>query len=626
MTTILSIGTGALGAYRRALDTVAQNIANVNTPGYSRQNITLSARPPQFVGIGYIGRGVQASAITRSYSQFLTDQVQSAGSAASRFSTLASFAGRVDDLLADPAGGLSPALSSFYSSVQDFATDPSVATRTALFAEAGNLVSRYQALDERLADTTTETSQAVAQNVSEINELAGSLAQLNAEITRSGQNAPANDLLDQRDEVVRQIAERINVNPVLDSAGNLNLFIGNGQTLVISNEVFPLGVQQSEFDPTRSNVVYEGLNGTVPIENVLTGGSLGALLEFQSNVLDPSRRALGATAVALTDAVNAQNAAGFDALGNQGGDIFTIGSPRVIASNLNSGSATVTATIADLSEIDDTGYRFLNDGAGFRLVREDSQAVIPLTGSGTSADPFVGGGLSIVVSGTADAGDQFQIEPTLAAVDGIGVAARDGSAFAAAGLLRADAAVANNSNASIDNGTVVDPDNPNLLDAANITFLTDTTYSVDGGPAVVFDPDSPITVNGAEFRIEGTPAAGDVFNIERNTNASGDNRNALALAATQDTPVIARGTLSVGQAYSALVANVGAVTARAQSSAEAQAVVLESAENRRLELSGVDLDEEAANLIRFQQAYEAAAQVVAVGGQLFEILLNATRR
>ena len=624
--TIISTGTDALTAFQRSLDTVAQNIANVNTPGYSRQSVTLRARPPQFVGFGFLGRGVEVASVTRSYSEFLTQQVQTAGSSVARFSTLAGFAARVDDLLADPAGGLSPALSSFYAAVQDFSSDPSFATRTAVFAEAGNLVERFDALDQRLVETTRETTQAIEQSVAEINQLATSLSQLNGQIGRGATGAVPNDLLDQRDEVIRQLAERIAVTTVTDESGNINLFVGNGQTLVVGTERFPLAVQQSEFDPTRREVVYESLNGRIPIENVLTGGTLGGLLEFQSDILDPSRRALGATAAGFAQTFNAQNAQGFDEFGEFGSDIFSIGGAQALASTNNSGSGAISVTVEDLSQIDETNYRFIDEGAGFRLVRADTGQVLPLTGSGTSADPFRAGGLAIVLTGTTDDGDQFNIEPTLAAIDGLGLAAADGYAFAAAGRLRGEAALSNISYATIDDGSVIDINNPNLLNGASINFLTATTFQVDSGPTQTFTPGSPITVNGAEFQITGTPVAGDQFTIARNTAADGDNRNALLLASTQDAEVLADGTLSIGQAYTQLVANVGSVTARAQASASAQQVVLESAENRRLEVSGVNLDEEAADLIRFQQAYQAAAQIVAVGSELFDVLLNATRR
>ncbi|MEM7611946.1 MAG: flagellar hook-associated protein FlgK [Pseudomonadota bacterium] len=627
MSSLLGIGTSALSAFRRSLDTIGQNISNVNTEGYNRQRVVLSSRDPQFTGAGFIGNGVQISSIERFYNQFLDDQVRTAGSASARFSTLASFGGRIDNLLADPSGGLTPALSAFYDAVQDFSADPaSNSSREALFAESASLVDRFQSLDARLADVGAEASAAVAQTVTEINGLAESIADLNSRIVAAGRDAPPNDLLDQRDTLIRELAERVDVTVVPEDSGSISLFIGNGQTLVIGNETFALGVQPSEFDPTRSGVVYRGLTGDTPIENVLTGGTLGALLEFQSGTLDSTRRALGAAAVALTQAVNTQNGNGFDADGQFGGDIFSVGPAFASASSLNSGNADIAVSIEDIGAVDNTGYRLLNDGGTMRLFRTDNDQEVSLTGAGTSADPLRGAGMALVVSGTMNVGDRFEIEPTLGAVAGLARVAADNRAFAAAAPVRATASVANLSDATIDNGTVVDVDNPALLSTSVISFTTPTTYSVNGVGSFSFTQGSPISINGAEFQIAGQPTAGDEFTIERNTGASGDNRNALALAATQSEGVLGGGSLSVGQSYSQLVASVGSMTRQANASADAQSVVLQGAENRRLAASGVDLDQEAAELVRFQQSYQAAAQVISVASTLFDTLINATRR
>lgn len=627
MSSILGIGTSALAAFRRSLDTVGQNISNVNTEGYNRQRVVLTSREPQFSGAGYLGQGVQIAGIERFYNEFLDQQVRTSGSAAARFSTLASFAGRIDNILADPVGGLSPALSSFYGAVQDFTVDPvSPATREALYAEAGNLVARFQSLDQRLADINEETSSAVGQTVNEINQLADSIATLNTRIVAAGRDTPANDLLDQRDTLIRELATKIDVTVVPEDSGSFSVFIGNGQTLVIGADTYALGTQPSEFDPTRSEVIYRGLNGDTPIQNVLSGGELGALLEFQDNVLDPTRRSLGASAVALADAINRQNGQGLDATGALGGEVFAIGSPRAVASSLNAGTAAVSVTIDDLGQTEPTDYRLINDGSGFRLFRQDSGTELTLSGSGSAADPYRAAGLSIVVSGAASAGDRFEIEPTIGAVAGLSVSAGDGRVFAAAGPLRAIADSANLSDAGIDNGSVIDINDPNLFATSVIEFTGPATYSINGAGSFAFTAGTPIVVNGSEFNINGTPATGDRFTVERNSNAIGDNRNALALAATQSEGILRGGSLSVGQSYSQLVATVGSVTRQANTSAEAQSVVLQSAENRRLAESGVDLDQEAADLIKFQQSYQAAAQIISVASTLFDTLLDATRR
>ena len=627
MTSILGIGTSALTAFRRSLTTVGQNIANVNTPGYSRQTVSLSAREPQFNGVGFIGNGVQVVSIERSYNAFLDAQSRAAGSANARFSTLANFAGRIDDLLADSTSSLSSSLNAFFTELQNFATDPSSnATRVALVAETENLVQRYQAIDATLGQFALETRDAIEENVNDINLLAESIAELNVRIVQGGRDAPPNDLLDQRNQLIRDLAERVDVTAVDDPSGSISLFIGNGQTLVIGNEVYPLGVRPNEFDPTQNDVIYRGLEGDTPIGDLLRGGAIGALFEFENEILEPTRRALGTTAAALAAGLNGQNSQGLNADDVLGGNILAIGPSSAVASSANSGGAGVSVTVDDLSQVVDAEYRLINDGTGFRLFRSDTGEEFTLTGTGTAADPLRAAGISIEVSGTADAGDQFRIEPTIGAIGGLRSLVETGREFAAAGPLRAIADPGNLSDTTIDNGTVVDFSNPQLLATAVIEFTTPTTYTVDGAGSFTFTSGSPITVNGAEFNLTGDPTTGDRFVIEQNTNATADNRNALLLADTQNQGLLNNGETSIGQAYSAIVADVGSATRQANASADAQSVLLQSAETRRLEASGVDLDEEAADLIRFQQSFQAAAQVISVASTLFDTLLAATRR
>jgi flagellar hook-associated protein 1 FlgK len=408
--------------------------------------------------------------------------------------------------------------------------------------------------------------------------------------------------------------------------GAINIFVGNGQTLVVGGEDYKLEVRQSEFDPNRNEVVYRGLAGDTPLRGILRGGEIGGLFEFQDTVLDPARRALGASALALAQQFNAQNAQGLDGNGALGGDIFSIGAPRATPSAQNTGSGGVTLAVDDVSGLTDTGYRFLYDGSNYRLFRADNGAEVALTGSGTAADPFRGDGMAITVSGTPAAGDRFELEPALDTIAGLSLAVTDGRAFAAAGPTRGSADPANLSDAAIDDGVAIDTSDPNFFATSTIEFTGPNTYSINGAGSFTFTPGDPIAVNGTEYAISGTPVAGDRFTVERNTNAAGDNRNALALAATQDAAVLAGGTQSVGQSYSELVATVGSRTRQAESTAEAQTVVLQGAETRRLQESGVDLDEEAAELIRYQQAYQAAAEIISAANTLFDTLLAATRR
>ncbi|MEN7342248.1 MAG: flagellar hook-associated protein FlgK [Pseudomonadota bacterium] len=627
MTSILGIGTSALAAFRRSLSTVGQNIANVNTEGYSRQTVNLVSREPQFTGVGFVGNGVEIASIERSYNSFLDAQARTAGSSASRFEALSNFAARVDNLLADPSSSLSTALNSFFGQLQDFSTNPSSsAARSGLVAESENLTQRFQSVDQALAGFGNEARAAIVETVGEINQIAGQIAELNTKITQSAQTQPPNDLLDQRDRLIRDLSALVDVTVVNDASGSTNLFIGNGQTLVIGAETYELAAAQSEFDPTRNEIVYRGLSGDTPISDVLRGGRIGALFEFESEILNPTRRAIGAAAVALTQALNAQNAQGLNADDALGGDLLSIGPPLAVASSLNTGSGSINVSIDDLSSVANSEYRLINDAGSFRLFRLDTGAELALSGTGTAGDPLTADGLSIVVSGTLDNGDQFSIEPTLNAVAGFRNLTTTGREFAAAAPVRATASVNNLSDATIDNGTVVDIDNPALLNTVNITFTDPTTYSVNGAGSFTFTPGTAITINGAEYVISGEPATGDVFTIEANTNAQQDNRNALALADIETRGLLDNGETNIGQSYASLVAEVGSVTRQANASAEAQSILFASATTRLQEASGVDLDQEAADLIRFQQSFQAAAQVISVASTLFDTLLAATRR
>jgi flagellar hook-associated protein 1 FlgK len=627
MSSLLTTGISALTSFRRALDVTGNNISNVNTEGYSRQRVNFSSREPQLTGAGYIGRGVETSSVERSYSNFLDTQVRTANTSFLRLDTLAQFAGRLDDMLADPDGGLTPALSRFYAAVQDFANTPnSNSAREALFAEAGSLAFRIESLDQRLADVESETNGAIAQNVGEINRLAESIAELNTRIVAGGVQNPPNDLLDQRDQLIRELSGKIAVTVAPQRNGSVSLFIGNGQTLVIDAESYPLSAEPSEFNPTRLDVSYRGVSGETNVTGLLSGGVLGGLLEFRETVLDPARRSLGATAAAIGTAFNAQNAQGLTAADQFGGDIFSFSGPVTTSSTFNAGAATVDASIADLGEIGRTDYQLRYDGSAYRLFRADNGQEVALTGSGSSGDPFTGAGLSIVVSGAASAGDRFLIRPTASVAGSFERVAQTGNDFAAAAPVRANAAETNLSDATIDNGTVIDASDPNLQSTSVIEFTSPTTYSINGAGSFAYTAGTPLTVNGADFRISGDPTTGDRFTLEANTAAAGDNRNALGLASVEARGVLDGGTTSASRSYSALVASVGSATRQSQASAEAQSVVLQGAETRRLEVSGVNLDEEAANLVRFQQSYQAAAQIISVASTLFDTLIAATRR
>lgn len=619
--------TGML-AFQRALNVTSNNIANANTPGYSRQVAEFSTRIGSGAGNSYVGGGTQISNIKRIYDVMLGEQLRTSTTGQARFSTLDSLAGRIDTLLADPNTGLNTGLQSFFNAMQDLANDPaSIPTRQALLGEANGLAGRFQLLDTRLNELDGEVNERLRLAVDDINRLSSAIANVNDRIaaTSAGGQAPP-DLLDERDRLVLRLSEQVSVSTALQDDGTMSIFIGSGQSLVVGNRAQDLSVRGSEFDPTRLNIVYDGAAGATPLDNSMTGGALGGLLEFRASMLDPARQSLGQTAVAFAESFNLQHNAGMDLRGSLGADFFAIDPPGVLASANNTGSGNVSVAVADLSGYTGADYLLEFDGSGYSLTRQDTGAAVAMAGSGTAGDPFVADGMEIVVGAGAAAGDRQLIQTGLAAASSIRTMVSDPLAIAMASPTRSSASFGNVGDAGISTATVIDHTNPALLATSLIEFVDPTTYSINGAGTFPYTDGDPIVVNGTEVVISGAPRAGDQYTIEANFGGSGDNANGLRLGEIQSRGLLEGGAVSVSENYVRLVAGVGGTTHQIQANLDAQNVVRQHAEDALLANSGVNLDEEAARMIQYQQAYQAVAQVVSVAQTLFDSLLNATSR
>ena len=629
MPDLLRTSLSGMLAFQRALEMTGHNIANANTPGYSRQVAEFGTRGGQDVGVGFIGGGTQITTVKRIYDQMLGEQWRTAMTGQARFDTLNTLASRLDTLLAGPTTGLNSGLQSFFQSVQDVANDPgSIAARQVLLGEAEGVSQRFQAMDQRLAETEAEVNQRIAFSVESINRFAVSIADVNNKIARAGglSGNPPNDLLDQRDALVRSLAEEVSVSTALQSDGMLSIFIGSGQTLVIGSQVSGLAVQGSPFDPTRLNVVYQGSGGNTPLGSNLSGGTLGGLIDFRTQMLDPTRQSLGRTATAFVHSFNEQHRSGMDLTGALGQDFFSVAPPTVQYSSFNTGSGTAAATVSDLATMTGEDYVLAFDGASYTLTNRATNLPETMTGSGTPADPFVAVGLSITVGGAPAAGDQLLIRSASNAPASMGVLISNSQSIAMAAPTRTLASINNLGGASISAPSVSDVTDAALLSSTVIEFTSPTTYMINGAGSFAYTDGDPIAINGSEFMISGAPLAGDQFTLEANFGASGDNRNSLLLGDLQSLNLLDGGTVSIMSSYGELVANVGSATHQIQGNFQAQSVVTQNAEDAHISNSAVNLDEEAANLIKFQQAYQAAAQVVSVVNTLFESLLGATRR
>ena len=640
MSDLMTTAVSGLLSFQRALGTTSHNIANVNTPGYSRQTTEIGTNSPSFFGGSFYGNGVTIEAITRAYDQFLTREMRDTTSAHARAAMFGQLAGHIDGLLADPQGGISSILQDFFSAVQNVADDPSSSTaRYAMINAADGLSNRFANIDSRLEDLQRNTNDQMGSLVDEINSLVLSIRDINAALHErysSGSNGQqAADLLDRRDHLLGELSKKIDITVIDEQDSHLSIFIGNGQTILTGTEAFSLSAQPDFGDPTRDVIVYNGLNTVYDISSNLTGGELGGLLEFRNNVLEPARNALGRTAIGLAETFNAQMRDGMDLDGNLGQDFFSYTPPQSIAFASNAGTAAVSTLVSDVTALTADNYRLAFDGVNWTLTSDSGGSATVANGSPAT---LTFEGLTLTINGaTAAAGDQFTIKPTLAGAGSLQVVTRDPSEIAAALPIRTSSSLANLGDVDISSGLVTDVNDANLLDTASFTFDNPPTTlrsNVDvvvggvpylAGAPIPYGNNMVIDANGWQVTLDGTPAAGDRLTVESNLGGNGDNRNALNLANLQNIGIFDGGMASYQEDYAALVGRIGAQTFNANVERDSQATLMLQAVDRRAAKVSVNLDEEAADLVRFQQAYEAAARIIGTAQVMFESLLGSTR-
>lgn len=638
MADLLNIGTSALLSLQKAISTTGNNISNVNTPGYSRQRVNFDTLPSQFTGGSYIGSGVEVDSVERFYDEFLASEVRSRTSAQAEFQTYYELSSRMDNLLADPAVGLAPVLDSFFGAVQDVANNPgSLPERQVLVGQAQVLADRFHYLDDNFRDIDAELNGRIAATVTDINALSESIADMNKQVVQATARAagqPPNDLLDARDQLIQDLSEKISVTTVQQSDGSINVMIGNGQPLVVGYTAEQLQTAPNPSDGTQLIVGAANAAGNISdLSRFLGGGELGAVLDFREQTLEPARNQLGLLATGVAATFNEQHQLGMDLNGQPGGDFFLPLEATFSANPGNSGLSSMSVTISDAGALTGDDYSLRFDSGQWTLTNLTTKA------GQTGPGPFVVDGLTVNPAGAPVDGDTFSIQPTRQGATLFAVVVNEPADVAAASPLRSGENFSNIGSAAIDDLAVTDTAGLPLPGQVTLTFNPDALgagvpgYDVAGiaGGPLAYDPaidgnGKAFTLGGFGFTLSGAPQDGDELLIENNTNGSGDNRNALALAGLQTSEELLGGTASYQDTYSSLVADIAVQTRQAETNSTTENVLLQQAVASRDSVSGVNLDEEAANLIRFQQAYQAAAQMIAVADQLFQTLLSATRR
>lgn len=651
MTSLLSIGRTGLLAAQTNLSVTGHNIANANVPGYNRQGAIQSTSVPQRTSGGFIGTGTEVSTIRRFYDNFLSRQVLSVEAQNASLDAYYSQIKQIDNVLTDGDSGLSPALQDFFKGVQDANANPSsVASRQSMLSAAQSLSGRFQSLAAQLRELGDGVNSQITSSVKQINTFASEIAKLNTQIAglSSNPSQPPNDLMDQRDALITELNKLVKVDVVQTGTNGLSISIGSGQPLVVAGKAFELGLGTSPTDPSRVTVGYQ-IGGKLSLlpDSLLTGGSLGGLISFRDKTLDSAQNALGQVAAALADSFNDQHKLGQDLSDTLGGNFFGDMKAQVNSNSRNSPASTaaVTATVTDGKKLTTSDYNVDYDGTNFFVTRKSD-------GQKTLINPFPQlvpqeiDGVSYSISGAPQPNDNFLVRPTVNAAADFKLALTDPNKIALAAPVVTDAPKTNKGSGAISPGSVdstyLQPGNP-LTGPVTLTFNggnlsgfpagqavtvkaggVTTTYPA-GTPNIPYADGMEISFGGVNVTMSGTPALNDTFTIKPNTNGTGDSRNGLLLAGLQSAKVMDGGNATYQSAYAQLVSTVGNKTREVQISALAGQAAWQQASNAQQAVSGVNLDEEAANLLRYQQAYQASGKVMQIAGELFDVLVSLGR-
>lgn len=537
---IFGIAVTGLNAAQAGITTTQHNISNVNTAGYRRQEVVYSAQPAHYTGVGYFGTGVGVDSVRSIYSQFLDNEVLQNQSQLSRHETYATQAAQIDKMLGDAGSGLSSALDNYFAAANEVANDPtSNAARQNLLSAGNSLAGRISGLDGKLRDMLTSSNADIQTITQRVNVLSSQIASMNNTIARNeainGQRA--NDLRDQRDQLVADLNKLVNVSQIEQSDGTINLFVGSGQSLVVGTNAYTM---TTVTDPNNTLLRQPALNvggSTITLSSSLvTGGQLGGILAQREQVLLPAMDDLNRIAMTLASSVNSQHRSGLDYNLNAGTDFFT---NPVVAQGATVGELNLTVT-NDL----------LLDRVGYQI------------------DATAGGAYDVTVLST--------------------------------GVTTSYASLA----------------------ALNLGGLGFTLAVGTPAPSV---GESWIMGNYArQMRMELT-ATSQVAAAGAAATGPGDNSNMLSLAGLRTSALLNNGTVSFSQAYSQTISRTASLAADADLSHSAYTSLVEQATASRQEMSGVNLDEEAVNLIRFQQAYQASARAIQIASSLFDELIGIVR-
>lgn len=659
---LMNVGVSALNANQQALTTVGHNIANVNTPGYSRQTVYTNALHGQNMGNGFIGKGVQVATVMRNYSALLNRQSNAANAIHAADTSRLQGLMQMQDVFKGGDGSLGAAVTNMMNAFVDVQAAPSDATgRNVVLTRMSELAARFHAASNMLEEQDYSTAQQLRNNALLVNDKASQVARLNNEISRAlATGHQPNDLLDARDQVIREINQYVQTTQVAADDGSISLFVGGSQALVLGINSGQLSVEETkEYPGSQRMALYFSQPGGQQLEltaAMVGGGEIAGLLKFRNDDLAEGRNLLGRLAMTIGHELNLQNQRGLTLNGQQGGALFALPTTSTGYGNItgysNIGPGAATTQVIDASQLKPSEYRLIFEGSPVApvLTRMSDGKVFngsstpPLTMAALNAG-FDADGLRFTVpnatTAAAVAGNSMLFKPFSTAASEIEALVHNPDELAAASALTANINKNNTGKLQLtqvgaNDFTAIpaaqDPVRLTFDGAGQVTYQTynhlTSTWSA-ASPPMDYTPGQPITINGWSITLTGTPAAGDTVDVANALDFGEAFRlnagNAGAFLDLRDKKVFDEGT-TLSDGFSAAMAVVGTRTQSVQLAEKLSSTVAKNLEMDRTAVSGVNLDEEAARLLQYQQAYQASSKVIQIAQSLFDSVLNAVGR
>ncbi len=659
---LMNVGVSALNANQQALTTVGHNIANVNTPGYSRQTVYTNALHGQNMGNGFIGKGVQVATVMRNYSALLNRQSNAANAIHAADTSRLQGLMQMQDVFKGGDGSLGAAVTNMMNAFVDVQAAPSDATgRNVVLTRMSELAARFHAASNMLEEQDYSTAQQLRNNALLVNDKASQVARLNNEISRAlATGHQPNDLLDARDQVIREINQYVQTTQVAADDGSISLFVGGSQALVLGINSGQLSVEETkEYPGSQRMALYFSQPGGQQLEltaAMVGGGEIAGLLKFRNEDLAEGRNLLGRLAMTIGHELNLQNQRGLTLNGQQGGALFSLPTTSTGYGNItgysNIGPGAATTQVIDASQLKPSEYRLIFEGSPVApvLTRMSDGKVFNATSTpplnmGNLATGFDADGLRFIVPAAtlaaAVSGNSMLFKPFSTAASEIEALVHNPDELAAASALTANINKNNTGKLQLtqlganDFTGIPAAQHPVRLifdGAGQVTYQIydhlSSTWSAASAP-MDYTPGQPITINGWSITLTGTPAAGDTVDVANALDFGEAFRlnagNAGAFLDLRDKKVFDEGT-TLSDGFSAAMAVVGTRTQSVQLAEKLSSTVAKNLEMDRTAVSGVNLDEEAARLLQYQQAYQASSKVIQIAQSLFDSMLNAVAR